>query len=144
MIEAAYVLPLFVLVLLFVLEAYVYALNGMVISDVVTDMHHVLIEEASLLAVDSSAGAVYTTCSANVLSFNTGDVSTALVNQINNVIDFQISDLAATMPAATSSNGFAYYTITVTGSMDPVVIPSDIGIDFSFNVKTSIAIKAAC
>lgn len=153
LIEAAYVLPVIIGVLLFVVEAVAYAMNSFAANDVLTDVHSVMVDEAvqvSNLETGETipASILYASCNAGKVALPTGSntsINTLIKTTLaTKSVTFEASDPGATNITKSTISGFDVYVITFTGTANSLVIPEFMSVLMPISVDTVISIKDNC
>lgn len=149
MLEAAYVLPLMVVMIILVVEALSFALTSFAVSDVLTDTHTTIIGEVSEVAnADSYAGLTvkpkYANCNADG-RVDVTDSNSVINDLINSYLPEGMVDGSATITKKPDISGFYVYVIeykAVRESM--IVLPDPVANYLPISVDTIITIKDSC
>ncbi len=150
MLEAAYVLPLVLGVMLFIVEVVAFAMNSFVANDVLTDVHTSILSEVSEVANMTDASTVpvdfYVECSGGRVVFK-GTASEKLAINVNAAFDLKgviVSNPIASVNTPVDVAGFDVYVLEFSGSVAPVVMPGFLEGLLPINVQTVISIKDTC
>ncbi|BBP46654.1 hypothetical protein THMIRHAS_20270 [Thiosulfatimonas sediminis] len=154
MLETAYVLPLLLGVVLFIIETLSYAMNSLIVNDVLTDVHLAIVDEVrEISAMDNASGfvsdfGVY--CDAGSVKLNVG-ASEAVKALVLNSLEIKGVELLETDPGAVnitnetdSQFGFDHYVIKFNGTANTLTLPTFLNEYLPMNVDTVISIKASC
>jgi len=153
MIETAYVLPLVLGVMLFIVELVAYALNSFAVNDVLTDMHTSILSEVSAVSSLDAGGVLgftplYASCVANQVVLPEGN--NAAIAQIvksslatKNITFLNSKPATATITKSVVS-GFNVYIINFTGVANSLVLPEFFEVLLPINVNTIVSIKDSC
>ncbi|WP_373020448.1 hypothetical protein [Thiomicrorhabdus sp.] len=154
MLETAYVLPIMLGVILFVVEAVAYAMNSFAANDVLTDVHSAILVEVSEVS-NLAAGATpdpsikYVECGSTgkvALKSTAGAELTTFIKQSLETkgVTFDASQpIAATVTNSTIS-GFEVYVINFKATANSLVLPSVLEAMLPMSVDTIISIKDSC
>lgn len=152
MLEAAYVLPIMLGVLLFVVEVTGYALNSLAANDVLSDVHSTMLNEvaevSALEAGDTADDVQFASCSSDRVVLPTGSnatianiVTTALASRN---ITFDASDPGVANITSSTVDGFDVYVVNFSGTANTLVIPGFMSKLLPINVDTVLSIREDC
>lgn len=154
MLEAAYVLPLLLGVVLFIIETLSYAMNSLTVNDVLTDAHLAIVDEVQQIsaledASDYSSVFGLSCVDGSVkLPEGTNDtVNTLVLNALTSKgVSLLNSDpgLVTVTNDADSEFGFDHYVIRFQGTADSLTLPTFLNELLPMSVDTVISIKASC
>ncbi|WP_127471208.1 hypothetical protein [Thiomicrorhabdus aquaedulcis] len=144
MLEAAYVLPLIILVILFMVETLNYALNSFAVSDVLTAAHSEIISEVSDVAALGTT-LRYVTCASGKVALK-GDAAATLKSDVEaklkDVMKFATPVTAKFTESAVG--GFDVYVVNVKGVANTLIVPNSLGVPLPISVDTIISVKDTC
>lgn len=157
MVEAAYVLPLVVGVILFIVEAVAYAMSSIAVNDVLTDVHSRItteVFEASRADSFAEVSALYplVSCtgggSAGKVTLNSGQVISQSKGLLNSYFEQKSIALSkkpeVTVDGPTTVEGFDVYIIKYTATAAPIVFPEFLSGLLPMSVNTVISVKDRC
>jgi len=148
MLEAAYVLPVILGVLLFVVEATAYSMNSFAANDILTETYSQVLDDVS--AVSNAENAIVTTfagCTSNKVVLNNSEIKRYAEDKA--LISFTKMGVNFTSPYSvdvktSSINGFDVYVINFSGTANSLVIPGFLSQLLPISVDTVISIKDSC
>ncbi|MBN2646299.1 MAG: hypothetical protein JXR44_00775 [Thiotrichales bacterium] len=153
MLETAYVLPILVGVVLFIIETLSYAMNSILVNDVLTDLHLTIIDEVQAVSQLEEGQAVpanvlYAFCDNGTVRIPVGsnDSMLALVQSAleqKRVEMLQSDPGRVTVTAQTESN-FDLYLVRFDGTANSLILPGFLNQLLPIQVDTVISIKASC
>ncbi len=154
MIEAAYVLPVILAVMLFVVEIVSYSMNSFAANDALTSIHSAILSEVSdvsnLAQGDTLDPApLYAKCNGSdqVELIATSNVSmTTLVKGVLEAkgVSFNTSQPISVSISESSISGFKVYVINFTAVANSLVLPDVFEEFLTIDVDTVVSIKDAC
>ncbi|WP_208150290.1 hypothetical protein [Thiomicrorhabdus marina] len=154
MLETAYVLPILVGVVLFIVETLSYAMNSLIVNDVLTDAHLAIVDEVQeISALDdasaySSVFGIY--CDGGLVKLPLGSndaIKTLVVNAltIKGVTLLESDPGTLNITSDTDSEyGFDHYVIRFNGTANTLTLPVFLNELLPMSVDTVISIKASC
>ena len=154
MVEAAYVLPLMLGVILFIVEAVAYAMNSIAVNDVLTDVHSRITTEVSERSSAETAGEASALTLVSCLgsagngrvTLNSGTVITTITELADSYFEPRIAlkDQVVTVTGPESVVGFDVYIVKYSALANPIVLPDFLSGILPVNVNTVISIKDSC
>jgi len=154
MVEAAYVLPLMVGVILFIVEAIAYAMNSIAVNDVLTDVHsRITTEVIERSSAETAAEASHLTLVNCVGSAGEGRVtlvSNTIITAVTNLADsyfeprIELKDQVVTVSGPDQVEGFDVYIVKYSATATPVILPEFLSGLLPINVNTVISVKDSC
>lgn len=152
MLETAYVLPIVLAAILFVVEVTSYALNSFAANDVLTDLHTAIISEVEAVS-NKEAGQtlspepIYAFCDGSQVALRP-DSATNLKAHIQAAMEAKGVTIDGTSIAATISKnevgGFDVYVINFKGTPATRIVPDMFGEMLKIDVDTIISLKDSC
>lgn len=155
MLETAYVLPLLVGVILFIVETLSFAMNSLLVNDVLTDVHLKIVDEVQeISALDNASGYVGTfglTCDGGKVTLPPGDNETMTTLALDGLNSRGVS-MMSTHPGLvnvsiqqdSNNYGFDLYVIRFSGTANALTLPDFLNELLPIDVDTVISIKASC
>ncbi len=153
MLETAYVLPVMVGVLLFVVEVVAFSMNSFAANDVLTDVHTAILTEVSAVSnfdsdTDAPISPVYAFCDGSNVKLNTGS-NPSIANLVETTLATKgIAFLSGHPAIATITpsvvSGFDVYVINFSGVANSLVLPEMLEVFLPINVDTIVSIKDSC
>jgi len=154
MVEAAYVLPLMVGVILFIVEAIAYAMNSIAVNDVLTDVHsRITTEVIERSNAETAAEASHLTLVSCVGSAGEGRVtlvSNTIITAVTTLVDgyfeprIELKDQVVTVSGPDQVEGFDVYIVKYSATATPVILPEFLSGLLPINVNTVISVKDSC
>lgn len=153
MLETAYVLPIMLGVILFVVEIVAFAFNSFAANDVLTDVHSAILSEVSDVSnlasgASLSPSPVYASCSGGKVVLPTG-ASAVLKAHVQQALEekgvtFNSEEpISATFTNSTIS-GFDVYVLNFTATANSLLLPEMFEVMLPMSVDTIISIKDNC
>lgn len=154
MLETAYVLPILLGVVLFIIETLSYAMNSLIVNDVLTDVHLAVVDEVQeISALDDASG--YSSvfglfCDSGLVKLPVGQnetVNTLVLNALaaKGVTLLDSNPGSVTVTSDTDSEfGFDHYVIRFSGTANTLTLPTFLNELLPMSVDTFISIKASC
>lgn len=141
MVEAAYILPLIILVIMFMVETLNYSLNTFAVSDVVYDLHSRAISEVAEVASSGQSSSGIAKCNNSKVELD----RTIMASIAKEDLLLKGSDFKNTTVDMTSSvvSGFDVYVVTVKTTAKTVLVP-ELMADLPISVDTIISVKESC
>ncbi len=153
MLETAYVLPLVLGVMLFIVEVVAFAMNSFAANDVLTDVHSAILSEVSgvsNLAVNGvlDPPPLYASCDGKSVVLPVGE-NLLLTNHIKSALEVMgvsfNTDYAVTASITVAPvTGFNVYVINFNAVPNSLVLSGALGAFLPINVDTVISIKDSC
>ena len=139
MIEAAYVLPLLIMLFTAIFEGYSYSVTGIAVSNTISSYQQAALEEASYISGDPSVATNYVSCSSNVV-----DIEDAFKNElISDITSAYGFTPAVSVSSASLNSTFTSYTVTVTGEI-PASVLSGLGVTLNLDIQSVFALRSSC
>lgn len=149
MFEFAYVLPIFLAVVLLLVASVDYALNSFAANDVLTDVHSQIISDVADVS-NSADGAAsgYAICSSGKVALDTGK-SGELTTHVKQALEqkgvtFVSGEPVAATMTSTPIAGFDVYVLNFTGTANSLVLPDMLEKFLPINVDTIVSLKDTC
>ncbi|MDG6779048.1 hypothetical protein QCB44_10060 [Thiomicrorhabdus sp. zzn3] len=151
LLETAYVLPVMIGVILFLIEATSYALNSFAANDVLTDVHAAIVSEVEAVSNKEpgqtvSPTPVYVFCDTDKVVM-LPDSDAILQAHAKEAMEAKGITFVGQPTATISSNivgGFDVYVINFTGTATPLVLPDMFEQGLPMDVDTIVSIKDSC
>jgi len=153
MLETAYVLPVMLAVILFVVEVVAFALNSFAANDVLTDVHSAILSEVSDVSnlasgASLSPAPVYASCSGGKVVLPTG-ANAILKTHVQQALEEKGVVLNSEEPitasfSSSTISGFDVYVINFTATANSLLLPEMFEVMLPMSVDTIISIKDNC
>lgn len=149
MLETAYVLPIVLGVILFVVETVAFAMNSFAANDVLTDVHTAIIADVQTVSNSADGAATgYAICEAGKVKLDVSKQS-QLTEHVKTALEATGVEFVAGQPAQASISlssvaGFDVYVIGFTGTANSLVLPEMLVQFLPMNVDTIVSIKDSC
>ncbi|MBO1923800.1 MULTISPECIES: hypothetical protein [Thiomicrorhabdus] len=153
MLETAYVLPVLLGVVLFIVETLSFALNSLLVNDVLTDIHLTIVDEvqeiSSLESGESpSSSVLYAYCDGGSVRLPVGENESMTALAVSALeakgVAMLDSNPAKVTVSMQTESGFDLYLIRFTGTADLLVLPNFLNELLPMDVDTVVSIKASC
>jgi hypothetical protein len=154
MLETAYVLPILLGVILFIIETLSYAMNSLIVNDVLTDVHLAVVDEVQQISslddastFSSDFGVLCESGSVKIQEGANENITTLVLDAlaVKNVVMLDSDPGTVTITNDTDSElGFDHYVVKFTGTANTLTLPTFLNEYLPMTVDTVISIKASC
>ncbi len=147
MIEAAYVLPIMLVMMLVLVDVVVYGSDRLYANDVMADAYHLVMGEASMVSADSPQQNVVCTAgsagSAGTVELNAAQLQTTITDAFIKIFPGLVAD-DVVYDIVTSSGVPTVHVITVRFPSQTILLPDSFSQQFPIEAKLILSIDLKC
>lgn len=144
MIEAAYVLPVMMVVVLLIVDVVVYASDRLYANDVMADAYHLFMAEAAALSSDPTLTVSNVQCSDGHVSLNEAEAKTTVANAFTSIFPgFNSENLTISV---VSSTGIVpqVFVMDVSFTSQTIFLPEAFAKSFPVKAKLILSFDLGC
>jgi len=142
MIEAAYVLPIVMVMIMMVIDVIVYSVDRLYANDVMADTYHLVMGEASVVSADNPKQNVV--CTAGRVELNVAQVETTITNAFESIFDGLLASSVAIHTESTDGAVPEVHVITASFASQSIFLPDSFAQVFPVKAKLILSFDLGC